>query len=288
MGDPRNLARAALFALLYLLLQLFLVAGLQRLLVSQTNPSLDELLMATVVGRFLAVLIATGVLLTLWDRRPLTSVGLSLDRGWATEFAFGSFQGLAMMGVLAAVLVAAGQSRISVEPSFSPLYWIYLGLLLFLGAAAEELLFRGYGFQRVLDAAGPVASIVLLSLLFGWVHRGNPNAGPLGLANAVLVGVLLALFYLRTRRLWFLIGLHWAWNFSQVSLGFPVSGIKIEHMPLAAVALGPPEISGGAYGPEASWLCTVVIAAGFAGLLWRPRPAAEAGSENGSEDGYAP
>lgn len=284
MGDPRHLVGAALFALLYLLLQLFFVAGLQRLLVSQANPQMDELLMATVAGRLLAVLIATGVLLTLWDRRPLTSVGLSRERGWVVEFAFGSVQGLAMMAALAAVLVAAGQSRIAVEPAFSPTYWAYLGVLLFLGAAAEELLFRGYGFQRVLDASGPVASIALLSALFGWVHRGNPNAGPLGLANAVLVGVLLALFYLRTRRLWLLIGLHWAWNFSQVSLGFPVSGIKISQMPLAAVALGPPEISGGAYGPEASWLCTVVIAAGFAGLLWRPKPA----TEGGSEDGYAP
>ncbi len=283
-AQHRSFVGAALFALLYVLMQLLMIPGMQLLVVSRSNPHLDELLLASVVGRLLAVVAATAFLLALWDRRPLTSVGLSLDSGWATEFAVGSVLGLAMMAVLAAVLVTAGQARIATDPAFSPLHWAYLGAILFLGAAAEELLFRGYGFQRVLDAVGPAGSIALLSLLFGWVHRGNPNAGPLGLANAVLVGILLALFYLRTRRLWLLIGLHWAWNFSQVSLGFPVSGIKIDQMPLAAVPLGPPGISGGAYGPEASWLCTVVVAAGFAGLLWRPKPAVA----RGSEEGYAP
>jgi len=281
--DPQQLVRAALFAVLYVLIETLMIAGLQRLLVSPA-ARLDELILASIAGRLVAVIVCTALLLALWDRRPFSSVGLSLDRGWATEFAFGTAQGLAMMAILAAVLVAVGQARITAGPDFSPLYWTYLGLLLFAGAAAEELLFRGYGFQRLLDAVGPAISIALLAVLFGWVHRGNPNAGPLGLANAVLVGILLALFYLRTRRLWLLIGLHWAWNFTQVSLGFPVSGIRIDQMPLAAAALGPPEISGGAYGPEASWLCTLVLGAGFAGLLWRPKRAVE----GGSEDGYAP
>jgi len=279
----RSFVGAALFALLYLLLQLLSIAAMQQLVVSP-EMRLEELILASVAGRFLAVVASTGLLLALWDRRPFSSVGLSLKRGWATAFAFGTALGLGMMGVLTAMLVGADQARITADPAFSPLHWAYLGVLLFVAAAAEELLFRGYGFQRVLDAVGPAGSIAILSLLFGWVHRGNPNAGPLGLANAVLVGILLALFYLRTRRLWLLIGMHWAWNFSQVSLGFPVSGIKIDQMPLAALPLGPPALSGGSYGPEASWLCTVVIAAGFAGLLWRPKPA----TEGGSEDGYAP
>ena len=115
---------------------------------------------------------------------------------------------------------------------------------------------------------GPAASIILLSILFGAVHRANPGASAAGLLNTVIVGVLLALAYLRTRRLWLPIGIHWGWNLAEASWGFPVSGIKIEGMPLVAVSSGHPLITGGAYGPEASLVGTLVIVAGIAGLLW--------------------
>jgi hypothetical protein len=96
--------------------------------------------------------------------------------------------------------------------------------------------------------------------LFGLAHLQNPAATPLSTANTVLVGVLLALCYLKTRGLWLPFGLHFGWNFW---LGYvfslPVSGIELSQR-LFTVRLGEPVwLSGGAYGPEGSLLTTVAI-----------------------------
>jgi len=83
-----------------------------------------------------------------------------------------------------------------------------------LAAVFEEVAFRGYAFQRMVDAAGPIVAAAVFSGLFGALHLSNPSATPLSTANTALAGVLFSLAYLKTRGLWLPIGLHWAWNFT--------------------------------------------------------------------------
>ena len=103
-------------------------------------------------------------------------------------------------------------------------------LLLLSGALLEEAMFRGYPFQRLVEAVGPVWAVVALSALFGAAHLGNPNAsGVLSWAflNTIAIGVLLALAYLRTRTLWLPFGIHFGWNFALgFVFGLPVSGMN--------------------------------------------------------------
>ena len=70
-------------------------------------------------------------------------------------------------------------------------------------AAFEEAAFRGYPFQVLVQAIGPIAATLLASGAFAAAHIGNPNASALGLLNIFLAGVLLSAAYLRTRSLWF-------------------------------------------------------------------------------------
>jgi uncharacterized protein len=145
-----------------------------------------------------------------------------------------------------------------------------LVLVMFLVAAAmEEILFRGYGFQRLVEAVGAVGAVALMSAFFGFVHIENPSATILSTVNTVLAGVLFSVAYLRTRALWLPIAMHWAWNFFQGEVfSLPVSGLRMPQ-PLFDVRIpGPSWLTGGAYGPEGG---LVVTAVALAGILWLAR-----------------
>ena len=75
-------------------------------------------------------------------------------------------------------------------------------VMLTFGAAGEEVLFRGYGFQVLLRTIGPYATILPVGVLFGALHAANPNVDKLGLINTAGFGVLFGYAFLRSRDLW--------------------------------------------------------------------------------------
>jgi membrane protease YdiL (CAAX protease family) len=153
-------------------------------------------------------------------------------------------------------------------------------VLLLGGALLEELAFRGYPFQRLVEAIRPVGAIVVLSIFFGAVHLQNPGAQgffSLGFFNTILVGVLFAYAYLRTRTLWLPIGMHFGWNlFLGVVYGLPVSGIRDFSLVLRTTARGSRFLTGGGYGIEASLPGTLVLLLGFLLVAWAPKPKLDA------------
>jgi hypothetical protein len=91
--------------------------------------------------------------------------------------------------------------------------------------------------------------------------------------NTTLAGVWLAVAYLRTRSLWFPLGIHWSWNWTMGAvLGLPVSGInQITPQPLMrAVDQGPAWLTGGSYGIEGGAACTLVLLISTL-FIWRTR-----------------
>lgn len=150
-------------------------------------------------------------------------------------------------------------------------------LLLLFGALLEELMFRGYPFQRLVESIGAVGAILVLSALFGAVHLDNPNSGGVlswGFFNTIAVGVLFSVAYLRSRSLWLPIGMHFGWNFFLgVVFGLPVSGLRDFNVLSYSVTRGSKLLTGGAYGLEASLTGAIVIVLGFVPVLagWRPR-----------------
>ncbi len=137
-------------------------------------------------------------------------------------------------------------------------------IVLVFGALAEEMMFRGYPFQRLEEAIGPTGAIAVFSLLFAAVHLSNPGASPLGLLNTVLIGIVLAIAYLRTRALWLSWGIHFGWNATLGLLfGLPVSGLRIFNVVTHATAKGPRWLTGGSYGIEASAPGAVAVIIGL-------------------------
>jgi hypothetical protein len=136
-----------------------------------------------------------------------------------------------------------------------------LGVIIF-GALAEELMFRGYPFQRLIEGIGPTGAIVVFSMLFGVVHLSNPGATAWGLVNTIAIGILLSVAYLRTGALWMPWGFHLAWNSTLgLLLGLPVSGLRLFNVAVHTTALGPKWLTGGSYGIEASipGACAIIL-----------------------------
>lgn len=78
--------------------------------------------------------------------------------------------------------------------------------------------------------------------------------------------------FLATGRLSTAIGLHIAWNlFEGAVFGFPVSGDKEGASLVAIHQLGPPLVTGGAFGPEAGLSGIAASLLGIAVFMaWRP------------------
>lgn len=256
--------RALLFVPLYVLLAVGsfnaarLFVGWERL-----SASLEFRLLVASLCAVPSTLLAAYLLFRLLDRRSFRTLGLWFYDGWRRELGAGLAGGFLLLSIVVGLLALAGQIHFRVQPldALGTLRGLGWTLALLLPAAAhEELLFRGYPFQRLVEAWGAFAPVVLLSAVFGLVHLRNPAATLFSTANTVLMGILLALAYLKTRGLWLPIGLHFVWNFSMGFLySLPISGLVLSRRLFVAEIGNRVWLSGGNYGPEGSVLTTGVV-----------------------------
>ncbi|MBR2565182.1 MAG: CPBP family intramembrane metalloprotease [Paenibacillus sp.] len=127
-----------------------------------------------------------------------------------------------------------------------------------IAAVFEELLFRGLMLQAIQKLGGRWIALAITSLTFGAFHLGNPGA-TLWSAFAITLeaGVLLGAAFLWRRNLWFVIGLHFAWNALEGALGIPVSGLPAAGL-FTVKTNGSAWLTGGDFGLEGS-IVTVIL-----------------------------
>lgn len=262
-GAVRPLWRSALFVALGAALYLLIVPLLYGL-TAEWRKELGWPLRGAVLT--VTFLLLTWLLLAVLDRRRFRTLGLWFYRGWGGEFATGLAAGLALMGSVVLALAAAGAvtyHAFAPEQFSGVLAW---ALILLIAAAWEEITFRGYGMQRLIEAVGEPGGVLAFSALFALVHMSNPGSTTLSAVNTFLAGILLSLAYLRTRGLWLPIALHWSWNFLQGQIfSLPISGFNFAPRLFKTEVSGPPWLSGGSYGPEGSIVLTVVC---VLAILW--------------------
>lgn len=207
---------------------------------------------------------------------PRRSPELALARGGRLALA-GLFVGAALFCGVYAVLWAYGVARFEgVNRVTNAAFPLAMAILAGIG---EELVFRGVVFRVVEEGCGTLVALVVSAALFGLVHLSAPGATAVStLAIALEAGLLLTAAYLLTRNLWFPIGLHIGWNFTEGGVfGSAVSG-HAAHGLLNAPIVGPATLTGSGFGQEASpaavGVCVVaaivLLALATARGQWRP------------------
>lgn len=227
-------------------------------------------------------LLVTWLFLAL-EGRPLASIGLLLGRRWGSQCLAGIAGGFLLM--VSVAMIIRGLDGFHWErvadgglSSLGSGIWLLLAV-----ACREELLFRGYAFQRLVDGTGDWLALGLASLYFAYAHWDNPGMTRAiqfwGLLNIALAGILLGLCYLKTRSLAMSIGLHLGWNWTQGSLlGFGVSGIRLGSFLEPVFHDRPLWLTGGSFGLEASLPCAIICSLAILWMVrWKPAvPEAEA------------
>jgi uncharacterized protein len=123
----------------------------------------------------------------------------------------------------------------------------------------EEISFRAYILNNLMDSFGRYTALLISSVLFALFHMLNPELSLLSFINLILAGLLLGLVYMHTGAIWYALGLHFSWNFFQGPIfGFSVSGIGMKGL-ISQHPAGDPLISGGNFGFEGSVVCSVLI-----------------------------
>jgi membrane protease YdiL (CAAX protease family) len=211
------------------------------------------------------IILIVTVVCQLLRRKPQTEWLGKINLNWFKEFFIGLGIGAALMILPALTLTVFGYVHWQLN-TFS-FFSIIPGIALMASVAfAEELLFRGFIFQRLIDAFGKWPAQLLLGGLFLLTHLNNPGmtgfTSFLASINIFIASLLFGMAYLKTKSLALPIGLHFMANLTQgVILGFGVSGENSTSLFKPIFSNSPNWLTGGMFGLEASIFGLLVLVA---------------------------
>ncbi len=188
------------------------------------------------------------------QRRPVAELRPSAAPG---GLIMGAIIGFVILSAVLGILYLMGAAKFALPmPILFPS--LATGVAVISGVA-EECIFRGAVFRNLEDGFGSLVALIFSGALFGGLHIFNPNATLFSsIAIAVEAGLLLGAAFMATRTLWLPIGLHFGWNFTEG--GFYSTAVSGGTLPgiVKTTLTGPNVLTGGAFGPEASWVTMCV------------------------------
>jgi membrane protease YdiL (CAAX protease family) len=253
------------------LLLFILIAVIVRFFLRRTLPSAANGLAPWPFIRgegiaFLSVVLSAAVMSRI-ERRSFADYALPLRGALGARFWFGALWGFAALSALLLALragnafsfgtVALGGAQLVGYAALWAIAFLLVGLL-------EEFLMRGYALYTLTTGMGFWPSAIVLSVSFGVGHLRNPGESWAGGLSAALIGLFFCFTVRRTGDLWFAIGLHAMWDYSESFLySVPDSGMMVEGHLLNCSFHGPPWLTGGSVGPEGSALVFALIGVMF-------------------------
>lgn len=217
-------------------------------------------------------------------RKSFFEVAGRPNAAWLKQWLHGVIVGAGLMLVPAALLYAGGwvywESRSAGLWSLWPAAGIFLSV-----AVAEEFLFHGFVFQRLIDSTGVWIAQLIMAGYFLLIHTDNPGMDGtvrmLASVNIFIASLLFGLAYIKTKSLAMPIGIHFMANVVQGTLlGFGVSGTEEAGLLKPVFSLAPLWLTGGTFGLEASLFgLLVLMATGASVYFWYPSKNATTSSQ---------
>lgn len=205
-------------------------------------------------------------LMGLWLNRqlhPVSEQGWPLRQGRAHEAGIGLAIGWGVALVCVMVMALAGGIAIVIFTRPSAWGWLLADAAFFaLLALGEEIAFRGYAFQRFVQAVGPLGAALAFAAYYAVVQSMLPGSSRASVAVSMIFSLVLAAAYLRTRALWLSWGLNFGWKAGRALLfGLAVMGMS-DHSPvIQGNPMGPFWVTGGGFGLDGSWLAFLAFLA---------------------------
>ena len=214
-------------------------------------------------GVVLAALLLSAAVMSAIERRSFSDYALPSRGIFGSQFWQGVLWGFSALTVLLLLMTFAHGFSFGDLALRGPelIHYAWLWAAAFLAIAfVEEFLFRGYALFTLNTGMGFWPGAILLSALFGAVHIKNRGETWVGALAAALIGLFFCFTVRRTGSLWFAIGLHFMWDYSESFIySVPDSGVMVTGHLLNSSVHGPAWLTGGAVGPEASGLVFVII-----------------------------
>lgn len=256
--------RILAFLLVFYSLALPVLFGLRALVgFSKSSPLVIVIIAATAVP---AVYIARRWI----DKKSFASLGLRADRWSVADVVFGFLLSGVMAGSVfyaMSTLGYIGDVQVALSGQAAAMVLAQSLAIMALVGFWEELVFRGYVLQNMVEGLGLWVAVLVSCLMYGLIHSANPNAGLLSTAIIMLFGFLRIYGYLSTGQLWLSIGMHTGWNFFQATVfGFAASGHAEDQTLLIHEPRSADWLSGGDFGPEGSVLVIPVVIIAMVGM----------------------
>lgn len=209
------------------------------------------------MNQVIGVMLATWFYIAFIDRSSFRSFGFQF-KSFEKDFIIGSVLGGAFI-ISGFLLLMAGGFLTIASVQFPGYDFIMYFLLFVFVALNEEILCRSYLLSTLMHATNRYVALLITSILFTIMHLTNANLNLIGTINLFLAGLLLGIYYVHKRNLWFSVGMHITWNFFQGPIcGFAVSGNSTPSI-ITQEIKGNEMINGGKFGFESSILATLFI-----------------------------
>lgn len=187
---------------------------------------------------------------------------------------WGLFIGFVLNGLCALIAMINGDFTLRFS-QFEIFRAFGLFFAVFVQSSAEELLCRGFMYQRLLKSTNsPAFAIIFNSLFFAALHLFNNGMSILPFYCILIFGVFASMLVYYFDSLWMVMGLHAMWNFTQsILLGLPNSG---NNVPYSIFKIGSSVKGSFAYNPifglEGTILsCVLMTACCVALYLWKSK-----------------
>jgi len=238
--------------------------GAQGLASEQWRPLTEQ-------GILLFLLVLGYASMGFWlDRQdhPVGAQGLPRRAGWPAEAGMGAAVGWALTVACVLSMVAGG--GIAIVLVLGPSAWVWLlaeAAFFALAALAEEVAFRGYGFQQFEKSVGSLGAALGFAAFYAIVQAlipGSlqlvPGSSHASVAVSVALSLVLSTAYLRTRALWVSWGINFGWKASRALVfGLAIGGVSSHSPVVQGNPMRPFWLTGGGYGLDGSWVTFAVL-----------------------------